>query len=209
MFFSSKTLRVYFGFWFRPEHDFCMAQETIYPCTIAVCQTRFFLFLYKITLLTLRILILNFSMFLVTAELGDFDPRRHTPGYVSEFRFVSNQNAELENRIGEIHKELTWVRVPSKRFYGFVAGAPARGLGVKRGGGTGSVVCTFFSFPLLLRFFLAITLNDGHLFAGVKCPPSPSWISWIKSSGWTCTASIFTQYLWVCISLFAKKKSTK
>ncbi|KAF0773081.1 band 4.1-like protein 4 isoform X1 [Aphis craccivora] len=41
------------------------------------------------------------------AELGDFDPRRHTLGYVSEFRFVSNQNAELENRIGEIHKELT------------------------------------------------------------------------------------------------------
>lgn len=64
-----------------------------------------------------------------------------------------------------------------------------------------------FSFPLLLWFFLAITLNDGHLFAGVKCPPSPSWISWIKSSGWTCTASIFTQYSWVCISLFAKKKN--
>jgi hypothetical protein len=48
-----------------------------------------------------------FFLYCVAAELGDFDPRRHTPGYVSEFRFVSNQNAELETRIGEIHKELT------------------------------------------------------------------------------------------------------
>lgn len=44
--------------------------------------------------------------FSVSAELGDYDPRRHGPGYISEFRFVSNQSVELENKIAELHKEL-------------------------------------------------------------------------------------------------------
>ncbi|XP_014291241.1 band 4.1-like protein 4A isoform X2 [Halyomorpha halys] len=44
--------------------------------------------------------------YLVQSELGDYDPRRHNPGYVSEFRFVSNQTYELEKRIEEIHKDL-------------------------------------------------------------------------------------------------------
>eukprot|EP00095_Tigriopus_kingsejongensis_P010206 snap_masked-scaffold704_size109063-processed-gene-0.4 protein:Tk10206 transcript:snap_masked-scaffold704_size109063-processed-gene-0.4-mRNA-1 annotation:"band -like protein 5" len=30
------------------------------------------------------------------SELGDYDPEIHTPAYVSEFRFVSNQNEEFE-----------------------------------------------------------------------------------------------------------------
>ena len=42
----------------------------------------------------------------VSAELGDYDARRHSPGYVSEFRFVSNQTVELEHKIAELHKEL-------------------------------------------------------------------------------------------------------
>lgn len=42
----------------------------------------------------------------VTAELGDYDPRRHSPGYVSEFRFLSNQTVEIENKIAELHKTL-------------------------------------------------------------------------------------------------------
>lgn len=44
--------------------------------------------------------------YMVQSELGDYDPRRHSPGYVSEFRFVSNQTYELEKRIEEIHKDL-------------------------------------------------------------------------------------------------------
>lgn len=49
----------------------------------------------------------HFSVLLIsTAELGDHDPRRHSPGYVSEFRFVSNQTAELETRISDLHKGL-------------------------------------------------------------------------------------------------------
>lgn len=42
----------------------------------------------------------------VSAELGDYDPRRHSIGYVSEFRLVANQSKELENRVMELHHQL-------------------------------------------------------------------------------------------------------
>ncbi|KAF3426388.1 hypothetical protein E2986_11863 [Frieseomelitta varia] len=42
-------------------------------------------------------------------ELGDYDPRRHSVGYVTEFRFLANQTTELENRIVELHKTLVYV----------------------------------------------------------------------------------------------------
>lgn len=45
-----------------------------------------------------------FSLF--TAELGDYDSRRHSPGYVSEFRLVANQSKELESRVTELHQQL-------------------------------------------------------------------------------------------------------
>ncbi|GFR59755.1 Band 4.1-like protein 4 [Elysia marginata] len=38
------------------------------------------------------------------SELGDFEPRVHTAGYVSEFCFVPNQTEELEARISGIHQ---------------------------------------------------------------------------------------------------------
>lgn len=41
-----------------------------------------------------------------TAELGDYDARRHSTGYVSEFRLLANQSKELENRVGELHQQL-------------------------------------------------------------------------------------------------------
>lgn len=41
-----------------------------------------------------------------TAELGDYDGRRHSHGYVSEFRLVANQSKELENRVTELHQQL-------------------------------------------------------------------------------------------------------
>uniref|UniRef100_A0A8D8QFX7 Erythrocyte membrane protein band 4.1-like 4A n=1 Tax=Cacopsylla melanoneura TaxID=428564 RepID=A0A8D8QFX7_9HEMI len=43
----------------------------------------------------------------VQSELGDYDPRRHSPGYVSEFRFTSHQSAALESRVAELHRELS------------------------------------------------------------------------------------------------------
>ncbi|GFQ87940.1 band 4.1-like protein 4 [Trichonephila clavata] len=45
-------------------------------------------------------------------ELGDFDPRKHHEHYVSEFRFLPDQNPQLEKRVEQIHKTLVG-RVPS------------------------------------------------------------------------------------------------
>lgn len=44
--------------------------------------------------------------FICAAELGDYDARRHSPGYVSEFRLVANQSKELECRVAELHQQL-------------------------------------------------------------------------------------------------------
>ncbi|CAB4057535.1 Band 4.1-like protein 4B,Band 4.1-like protein 5,Band 4.1-like protein 3,Band 4.1-like protein 4,Cytoskeletal protein 4.1,Band 4.1-like protein 4A [Lepeophtheirus salmonis] len=40
------------------------------------------------------------------SELGDFDPEIHTPSYISEFRFVSNQNEEFEIDVFNHYKKL-------------------------------------------------------------------------------------------------------
>ncbi|XP_026687330.1 band 4.1-like protein 4 [Diaphorina citri] len=45
--------------------------------------------------------------YVVQSELGDYDPRRHSPGYVSEFRFTSHQSAALESRVAELHRDLS------------------------------------------------------------------------------------------------------
>ncbi|XP_051972817.1 band 4.1-like protein 4 isoform X1 [Xyrauchen texanus] len=42
----------------------------------------------------------------IQSELGDYDPYKHTPGYVSEYRFVADQKEELEDAIEQIHKTL-------------------------------------------------------------------------------------------------------
>jgi len=44
-----------------------------------------------------------FSRF--AAELGDYDGDLHTPAFVSEFRFVSNQNEEFELDVLEEYKK--------------------------------------------------------------------------------------------------------
>ncbi|XP_057377452.1 FERM domain-containing protein 3-like [Daphnia carinata] len=36
-------------------------------------------------------------------ELGDYDPERHLPGYVSEMNLVLNQSEKLENQVEEFH----------------------------------------------------------------------------------------------------------
>lgn len=38
--------------------------------------------------------------------MGDYDQRRHSKGYVSEFRLLPNQSSELENRVAELHQQL-------------------------------------------------------------------------------------------------------
>ncbi|KAH8040265.1 hypothetical protein HPB51_009813 [Rhipicephalus microplus] len=42
----------------------------------------------------------------IQSELGDYDPRRHQPGYASELRFLVNQTPELEEKVAELHKGL-------------------------------------------------------------------------------------------------------
>ncbi len=46
-------------------------------------------------------MIFNFA-----AELGDYDEQTHTPAFVSEFRFVSNQNEDFEIDVLEQYKKL-------------------------------------------------------------------------------------------------------
>lgn len=41
------------------------------------------------------------------AELGDYDPYKHSSGYVSEYRFVPDQKKELEDAVERIHKTIT------------------------------------------------------------------------------------------------------
>ncbi|KAK6624924.1 hypothetical protein RUM44_011788 [Polyplax serrata] len=54
-----------------------------------------------------------------SAEIGDYDHRRHSKGYVSEFRFTSNQTAELEALIEERHKELAGL-LPASAEYSYL-----------------------------------------------------------------------------------------
>jgi hypothetical protein len=49
-------------------------------------------------------------LLLFLAELGDYDPVRHSPGYVSEFRFLSSQSEELEERIHQTHAKLAGIQ---------------------------------------------------------------------------------------------------
>ncbi|TSM28163.1 Band 4.1-like protein 4A [Bagarius yarrelli] len=42
----------------------------------------------------------------IQSELGDYDPYKHMPGYVSEYRFVPDQQEDLEDAIEQNHKTL-------------------------------------------------------------------------------------------------------
>ncbi|XP_071794551.1 band 4.1-like protein 4A isoform X1 [Asterias amurensis] len=53
------------------------------------------------------------------SELGDYDPARHSDGYISEFRFIPSQTPELEQHITELHKKLKGLS-PSKAELSFL-----------------------------------------------------------------------------------------
>lgn len=62
-------------------------------CSFTVA-TRLFSYILQGLLLVLYKVIVHRGLnwvFSVAAELGDFDPKRHTLGYASEFRFLPNQ----------------------------------------------------------------------------------------------------------------------
>ncbi|XP_050689675.1 band 4.1-like protein 4 [Eriocheir sinensis] len=89
------------------------------PCRLVEEITRYQFFLQvKQDILQGRLpvsqdLAAELGAYAVQSELGDYDPRRHSPGYVSEFRFVTTQTVALENRIADLHKKLIG-QVPSK-----------------------------------------------------------------------------------------------
>lgn len=43
-------------------------------------------------------------LFYFAAELGDFNPIEHQPGYLSSMQLLADQNEEAERRISELHK---------------------------------------------------------------------------------------------------------
>ncbi|XP_045527862.1 band 4.1-like protein 4 isoform X3 [Pieris brassicae] len=85
------------------------------PCKLLEEITRYQLFLQlKQDVLRGRLPV-NFDLaaelaaYVLQSELGDYDPRRHGPGYVSEFRFLAHQTPELEGRAADIHRTLSGV----------------------------------------------------------------------------------------------------
>ncbi|KAI5640579.1 FERM central domain-containing protein [Phthorimaea operculella] len=85
------------------------------PCKLLEEITRYQLFLQlKQDVLRGRLPV-NFDLaaelaaFVLQSELGDYDPRRHLNGYVSEFRLLAHQTPELEARAADIHRTLTGI----------------------------------------------------------------------------------------------------
>ncbi|XP_015274138.1 PREDICTED: band 4.1-like protein 4A [Gekko japonicus] len=93
---------LYFGVKFYAE-DPCKLKEEI---------TRYQVFLQvKQDLLQGRLpcpfnIAAQLGAYAIQSELGDYDPYKHTAGYVSEYRFVPDQKEELEDAIERIHKTL-------------------------------------------------------------------------------------------------------
>ena len=50
-------------------------------------------------------------LILIVAELGDYDEGIHTPAFVSEFRFVPDQNEDFEVHVLEQYKKLRYVQL--------------------------------------------------------------------------------------------------
>ncbi|XP_050666453.1 band 4.1-like protein 4 isoform X2 [Leptidea sinapis] len=85
------------------------------PCKLLEEITRYQLFLQlKQDVLRGRLPV-NFELaaelaaYVLQSELGDYEPRRHAPGYVSEFRLLTHQTPELEARAADIHRTLTGI----------------------------------------------------------------------------------------------------
>ncbi|XP_031573652.1 band 4.1-like protein 4 [Actinia tenebrosa] len=97
---------------------FCVKFYASDPCNLQEELTRYFFFLqikrdiFQGRLPCSQNLLSEVSSYALQSELGDFDPRQHTQGYVSEFRFIPKQTEELEAKIMDCHKRLTGI-VPS------------------------------------------------------------------------------------------------
>jgi len=89
------------------------------PCKLVEEITRYQFFLQvKLDILQGRLPVLQelsteLAALALQSELGDYDSSRHSPGYVSEFRFLANQNEDTEQKVEESHSKLVGL-VPSQ-----------------------------------------------------------------------------------------------
>ena len=54
---------------------------------------------------------INWFFDFFSAELGDYDSNRHSPGYVSEFRFMAAQSEEMEAEVEAAHASMAGLGV--------------------------------------------------------------------------------------------------
>ncbi|KAK0070311.1 band 4.1-like protein 4 isoform X1 [Biomphalaria pfeifferi] len=89
---------------------FCVKFYAADPCKLRDEITRYLFFLQiKRDILQGRLPVAYDEVaelcgYALQSELGDYDPRLHTTGYVSEFCFIPNQTEELEAKIAGIHR---------------------------------------------------------------------------------------------------------
>eukprot|EP00096_Caligus_rogercresseyi_P009441 TRINITY_DN3212_c0_g2_i1.p1 TRINITY_DN3212_c0_g2~~TRINITY_DN3212_c0_g2_i1.p1 ORF type:complete len:821 (+),score=153.89 TRINITY_DN3212_c0_g2_i1:54-2465(+) len=86
------------------------------PCRLVEEITRYqFVLQIKADILQGRLplnmdLSIELAALALQSELGDFDPSRHSPGYSSEFRFISNQTEQVEGDIEAVHRKMAGLR---------------------------------------------------------------------------------------------------
>ncbi|XP_068693906.1 band 4.1-like protein 4 [Montipora capricornis] len=91
---------------------FCVKFYAADPCRLHEELTRYLFFLqvkkdiYQGRLPCATNVLAEISAYSIQSELGEYDPKEHTLGYVSEFRFLPNQSEELESKIFRMHKKL-------------------------------------------------------------------------------------------------------
>uniref|UniRef100_A0A0K2UD29 FERM domain-containing protein n=1 Tax=Lepeophtheirus salmonis TaxID=72036 RepID=A0A0K2UD29_LEPSM len=86
------------------------------PCRLVEEITRYqFVLQIKADILQGRLplnmdLAIELAALALQSELGDFDPSRHSSGYTSEFRFISNQSEQTEADIEAVHQKMAGLR---------------------------------------------------------------------------------------------------
>lgn len=117
--------------WLDPKKRVCrqirgVAPITLYlgvkfyaadPCRLVEEITRYQFFLQvKQDVLQGRLPVLHdlaveLAALALQSELGDYDPNHHTPGYVSEFRFISAQTEEFESDVQAAHGSMSGIGI--------------------------------------------------------------------------------------------------
>ena len=52
---------------------------------------------------------INGFLCLLSAEVGDYDPQDHPPGYISQFKMLPKQTQKQEEKIAEFHKKFRYM----------------------------------------------------------------------------------------------------